>query len=287
MLLQYGASLNVTDAKGLYAIHHFVRNNFINLLKILIDYGAELNIKACTNLRQFPIHEATNPAVIRLLVNSGASVNSMDTKGYTPLHTTLLVRNPNLDKLHALLSSGADPNLYSRHGKTPLHYLYHSYLDSKRSLPPYGEDKVLIHFGANPNLIDPHGIVPFAYFIYKAKPFDLLCSLRLNIVAGLDIRAITLYMRPIEKALCRMKNYKLIEIVVQCGHRFQAGSVIWRVASENYTLAGILCDIEQVLSLKRLSANVLRTCLQPNAMMGIKMLDLPQMLKDFILFHHI
>ena len=258
MLLEYGANLEITDAKGYYAIHHFVKNDYNNLLWILLEYGVELNVRACTTLRQCPLHEAHNPHVVDFLINSSACVNCADTKGYTPLHLSIFGRNTNIAMMQTLLVNGADPNIKNRHGKTPLHYVYHSYEKSKRSLPPYGEDKLLIQYGANPNVKDIHGIVPFAYYIYRAKPYDLVCSLKVNIQAGLSLEHILSDMGPILKALCKVRNIRVLNVIMQSGYKLDEN--VCNLWQDFLTPEVMYCifKMEQVLPLRRLAANVIR-----------------------------
>jgi ankyrin repeat protein len=57
---------------------------------------------------------------MRLLINRGANVNTVDIKKRTPLHLAALARK--LESVRLLLKSGADPRAVDRDGKTAWDY---------------------------------------------------------------------------------------------------------------------------------------------------------------------
>ena len=58
--------------------------------------------------------------ILQLLLNHGASVNAVDSFGYTPLHAA--ARQGHVDILQLLLNHGASVNAVDNFGGTPLHY---------------------------------------------------------------------------------------------------------------------------------------------------------------------
>lgn len=70
----------------------------------------------------YPMHFAVNSSVemIQLLIEHGADVNVKDEKGKTPLHITAVT--PSVEKMQLLIEHGADVNAVDANGKTPLDY---------------------------------------------------------------------------------------------------------------------------------------------------------------------
>jgi ankyrin repeat protein len=58
--------------------------------------------------------------IVRLLLDSGVDVNSVDNDGYTPLHIACIYEHPEVVEL--LLKYGADVNKSNNDGKTPCHF---------------------------------------------------------------------------------------------------------------------------------------------------------------------
>lgn len=91
--------------------------NRINIVKILIEHGADLNL--ATVRRSPPLYIASmkhNYKIARLLIEHGANVNITSSSGNTPLH---IVEDLNLANL--LVSSGANINAKNNNGLTPLY----------------------------------------------------------------------------------------------------------------------------------------------------------------------
>ncbi|KDQ07858.1 hypothetical protein BOTBODRAFT_87112, partial [Botryobasidium botryosum FD-172 SS1] len=94
----------------------------------LVNAGANVNAQTSRS-RQAPLHRAVqigSLAAIRILVDSGADLNSVD--------------------------SGADVNAKDSHGETPLHYA------SRRGLSLV--TKLLLESGADPHSRDAQGRTP-------------------------------------------------------------------------------------------------------------------------------
>ena len=88
--------------------------------KYLVEKGADVNLPSQNGFNVFPIHSAaagnyTN--ILRLLIESGALVNVKQQAGSTPLHAA--AQYGNLDMLIILLESGAEVNVRMEGGKLP------------------------------------------------------------------------------------------------------------------------------------------------------------------------
>ncbi|XP_047322736.1 ADP-ribosylation factor GTPase-activating protein AGD3 isoform X2 [Impatiens glandulifera] len=61
--------------------------------------------------------ETSDIGMLELLLQYGANINAVDSRGQTPLHCCIIVGNPSFVKL--LLARGADPQAVTREGKNP------------------------------------------------------------------------------------------------------------------------------------------------------------------------
>lgn len=95
-----GEEAVATDKYGFSIFHYAVWHNYYELVKLLIEKGADVN------------------AVIAKATASAAYENM---EGATPLHIAAYLGNLKLVRL--LLESGADLNINDKQGKSPLHYL--------------------------------------------------------------------------------------------------------------------------------------------------------------------
>lgn len=94
----------------------------VNVLKLLIEKGANINLPANNQMSVYPIHSAVaaqNLEATKLLVSSGAMVNVTQANGITPLHSA--AHNGNLDICRVLVEAGVDINALDNNGSTPLH----------------------------------------------------------------------------------------------------------------------------------------------------------------------
>lgn len=87
-LLSRGAAsrVNEADEEGWTPLHSSVSAGHLDTVQLLLNSGA--NIEAVTSGKRTPLHYAAskNPAVIPLLLASGAKPSPRDATGSTPLH---------------------------------------------------------------------------------------------------------------------------------------------------------------------------------------------------------
>lgn len=101
------------------ALHIAAKNRFVEIAKLLIKYGADVNAKdfgGCTALHWAAIHG--DLPFIKLLLESGAAINIQDLADSTPLHET--IRHGQSEALKLLLEKGADPELNDALGMSAL-----------------------------------------------------------------------------------------------------------------------------------------------------------------------
>lgn len=131
-LLEDGADPNEAYNFGT-ALHWAAMNGHTEVVRILADYGADL--EASSDMLGTPLHAATNrnrPDVIEVLIEHGAEVDALDKDNRTPLH--IAAKNGNEQSTKLLIRAGADVN-FSRVGQgdnayklgeqTPLHVALH------------------------------------------------------------------------------------------------------------------------------------------------------------------
>ena len=151
LLLNHGADVNVkTTYQEQTLLHSAVERSDAEMVKRLVDLGAELDVKDNDTLNgpKSPLQMAVAFEDIestKVLIKNGANVNLMFSEGIggnSPLH--LAVMTGNMDMILLLLNHGADVNAKEVSGKTPLHRAV-DFSNDKTEIV-----KLLLEHGANP-----------------------------------------------------------------------------------------------------------------------------------------
>lgn len=93
----------------------------IEIVKILIENGANPNIASNNQFKVTPLHSAcaiSNYDIAEILIKNGADVNAKQMQSVTPLHSAAHNGQTKLVKL--LIDNGADINSKMDNGQTPL-----------------------------------------------------------------------------------------------------------------------------------------------------------------------
>ena len=132
VLLKRGAMVNKRDKNGETPLLLAMGRGWIKLVRILLEHGAEANVKKSTN-RKTLLHlllesqirdEGEALDIMSLLLDRGAMANGRDVNDQTPLY---LAMGRDWFKLaRILLEHGADASGTNNEGKTPLHLLSES-----------------------------------------------------------------------------------------------------------------------------------------------------------------
>jgi hypothetical protein len=115
--------LDVTCRYGSYtSLHSAAVKGLVEVVASLLAHGARVNSLAHT--KRTALHEIVtlpkaNMAVVRLLLDAGASVRARDEHGAEPIH--LAAQTGSAEVVRVLLEAGADPNAKTDHGFAPLH----------------------------------------------------------------------------------------------------------------------------------------------------------------------
>ncbi|KAF2882274.1 hypothetical protein ILUMI_23894 [Ignelater luminosus] len=131
-LLKANADLTILDYNNKTPLHYAIHYNHIELLKILLNYGANINTSNENHLQRVLcskdsdggtiLHWAADKGcteTIKLLLDYGADVGLEDNDGNTPLHWAVLKGHASVVTL--LLNYQNDINLQNTNGMTPLH----------------------------------------------------------------------------------------------------------------------------------------------------------------------
>ena len=99
-------------------LHMFVIYNHLQLVKMLIDSGGDLNIQ--DEYERTALHVCANwnhPEIARMLIDAGADVNAQDERGETALYRCAWKNH--LDIARILIEAGGDKTIRDDRGKLP------------------------------------------------------------------------------------------------------------------------------------------------------------------------
>ncbi|UCD27444.1 MAG: ankyrin repeat domain-containing protein [Planctomycetota bacterium] len=152
LLISQGADVNAGDAEGDTPLHYAVSNGYYEIARHLVLKGADVNAKN-RSFSETPLHVTTYfnyINIIKLLVSYGADVNALNKNNAIPLHHAAEIGTLNIVKY--LVSKGKKINHKDIDGKTALHEaIGRNHVDVV---------KELVYQGANVNLQDKYGTTP-------------------------------------------------------------------------------------------------------------------------------
>lgn len=153
-LLDEGADVRATDTMGLTALHWAAQFAQIPLLKLLINSGADVNSSSLDNTTPllYAHTKLVSTALIWLFIQEGANVNAASNYGNTPLF--IAIRSSSfLDPISMLIAGGANVNARNADLDAPLHHAV-----------GYGHNfellALLIDSGADINAVNKDGNTP-------------------------------------------------------------------------------------------------------------------------------
>lgn len=186
LLVKRGADLEAKSAKGKTALDHFCRNANLNVVKLLLRYGAKIT--------QSTLHLAIkgdDPAIVKLVLDGGADVNHrlivkekyhQRKTAITSLHYAILKEQDTLNTffiIDLLLKNGADVNATdvnaadSLISEKPLHLAFFSNcgdkFKKKYALSQVIIIKRLLKSKANVDALDGKGLTPLNYTLHNHR----------------------------------------------------------------------------------------------------------------------
>jgi len=118
---QSSVDLDIVNAKDENALMVSALRGQPDLLRLLVERGAEVNKPGWTPLHYAASHNGTAaPAMIELLLEHHAYIDAASPNGSTPL--MMAARYGDIRSLGLLLSGGADPTLQNEQGMTALDF---------------------------------------------------------------------------------------------------------------------------------------------------------------------
>lgn len=135
LLMAKGARVDTRTADGKTPLWEAFQNRHSGIARKLIEAGASI---AIPNVKHYstPLFAATqwgDVALVRLLLDKGADIRSVNEYGETALHQAILSQNGNREAVvELLLAGGADVNARAKDGRTPLFF-------AERANPPVPE----------------------------------------------------------------------------------------------------------------------------------------------------
>ena len=175
------------------------------IVRVLVDNGAIIDIRTATEEHYTPLHLAAHSghlATVEVLVDLGAEVDSRSSNGRTPLRLAGAEGFGNIAKF--LISKGADPNTQDSVAATALHAAVG--LNRKSAV------EVLINGGADVTIPDNEGSTPIHEAI-KTGDVDLLklvLSRHPLAVNELNVKTI----EPPLTAACKLQNLEVVEFLL-------------------------------------------------------------------------
>ncbi|XP_043479806.1 putative ankyrin repeat protein RF_0381 [Leptopilina heterotoma] len=211
ILLENGANVNEQTRRGSTPLHLALIKKHIELTEILLQNGADVNIQQIQDMT--PFHLAISGNHIQLVekfLQNGANVNLQLEDGTSSLHIT--VENKYIQLTRILLQHGADVNVQDNNKKSPLHI---AIIKNCIQLA-----EILLKNGADVHVIDRCEETPLDLTV-KYNNIELVELLLKNEATiseenKKDKRTHEIMITPLRYAL-NWSNYKIVKLLIMNG----------------------------------------------------------------------
>lgn len=200
-LLENGAEVNPKNFQE-SALYLVCRPEpvYLDIARLLLSHGAIIYEQAGYRRKPLLVEACRYADLVRLLLESGASVNVKETNGETALHAACFYGN--LDSVKALVEHGAEINITSNTGLTPLH-------EACRQRKNPGVVAFLLEKKANINAKTEQGETPITLAAFNTS-FE---AVKLLVENGADVQSVPFsdgYTPEIYNYL-RQHNWKVVQ----------------------------------------------------------------------------
>ena len=116
-----GINVDKRDANGFTPLHHACKKGARDIVKLLIENSADVNMMSNTSIT--PLHFAAstgNQEILTCLLDAGADINATDKEGKSVLIYSVLAKKVEAAKF--LISKGADVTIRDNDNRTALDY---------------------------------------------------------------------------------------------------------------------------------------------------------------------
>jgi ankyrin repeat protein len=138
-LIQRGVNIDSKDKDGLTPLHHAVASDNLELLRLLIAGGADVNVRENNSWNTPLLINAVlgeHWEALKVLLEKGADLNAKDNWNRTTLH--FAAWHGYTEAVDILIKRGADVNAKNRVGQTPLDKAVGQFPDVVMQLRKYG-----------------------------------------------------------------------------------------------------------------------------------------------------
>jgi ankyrin repeat protein len=144
--------IGIKDSDGLYPLHVAAQQNLPDIVRLLIDKGADVNKKGGkAGLTALHVACSTSSESVAVLLEHKAKSSVADKEGNLPIH--IAAKNDQPKSIALLLESGASIDAQNTDGNTPLHVA----IQAKAFLAL----KILVEKSANIYVKNKQGTTPF------------------------------------------------------------------------------------------------------------------------------
>jgi len=175
--------VDAEDMDGRTLLHVAIHHGQQDVAQFLLSRNANIDAKERFIGGFTPLHEAIccrcSLDLVKFLLHNGATINSQDDEGFTPLHHACTFHKCDHEVVQFLLRNGALVDSRDKKGRTPLlHATLHQNL---------GLMRLLLESGASVDYVDFEGRTPLLRAVQQSKSN----SVKFLIDHGADIQAVS------------------------------------------------------------------------------------------------